>query len=748
MVLAEARSSSFEIPPGADFFAHCANRILEIRKDTHRNIPGHIYDVQTGLYDKEAQAIDKLLTACRGYMPPEDVTLVLNSYILALTAHADQYRDSGEPYSMHVTTVASYTVEKKLDARMIAACILHDTVEDTRDKPGLRITQETINDYISPDVAQIVQGLTAFRAEYGDKSIADEKTRLSIILSLLSDPRVAIIKIYDRLHNMETLQGKKKLSKRLEKITETQQIYIPLAKLLGMLDEAERLDYLCLRHDDRVDQSRLQSIVDARALFLQNFDAHNTLKELKSIAKVKHTLDWRVSSDAATYRDPASEHHVNINISVSKVSSADGVKGAEKLWNVMRRFIHHTDSFTVEGLPHENEFYKDMQDGLSDSLHFWVVRVNDGTRFHMHIYPTDVFHIELTSITAAYQQKAISTADRELYMLADYKRQLLAERLSEVLRDMGGVNMVPRYLMRSLEWRLPANMMYVIGLNRTDDGEVQKPWRMKRGSTVLDYAYAIAYSGAWTKIESVEVNGEEKSLSYILQPKDVVHIHFADTSTVTPAWIHIFTTEPDGPKDVESRLIKALRSSPKEESELFTDIRREGLVQCQKYLPAGDPVFRYGLLESAARLLVEEAVEDIQVYMEENHLHGLLTTLQQQPKDTQLQKLFYFGVGLGIVNKDMIDTVMNLAGEANRQVRMVEIEFRENIEGQMSAVGDITKKLGINLLGAQVVADAGGLRVIMYISPQDRSKIQDLSGEVWANERLRELTFSSIHANF
>ncbi len=158
-------------------------------------------------------------------------------------AHIKDKRKSGEPYITHPIAVAEIIAGFRLDRDTVIAAILHDTVEDTH------VTLEQITTKYGAKVAQLVDGVTKLKSSQHNKQQNKAATFHKILLSTLDDPRVLIIKLSDRLHNMSTLGAVSK-PKQQATARETLNFYIPLARVMGMNDIADYIEILCYRNLD------------------------------------------------------------------------------------------------------------------------------------------------------------------------------------------------------------------------------------------------------------------------------------------------------------------------------------------------------------------------------------------------------------------------------------------------------------------------------------------------------------------
>ena len=153
---------------------------------------------------------------------------VQRAYEIAAKAHAGQKRRSGDPYITHPVAVAGILADLGMDVPTICAALLHDTVEDTD------VTIDTLNNDFGELVSLIVDGVTKLdKVKAGDADAAQSETIRKMVVAMARDPRVLVVKLADRLHNMRTLRFLPE-HKQERKARETLEIYAPLAHRLGM----------------------------------------------------------------------------------------------------------------------------------------------------------------------------------------------------------------------------------------------------------------------------------------------------------------------------------------------------------------------------------------------------------------------------------------------------------------------------------------------------------------------------------
>ena len=169
-----------------------------------------------------------LLRSLRLKLKPRDKELVRTAFEMAADAHKTMRRKSGEPYILHPLAVANICVEEiGLGVRSSICALLHDTVEDTD------ITLEDVEREFGTEIARIVDGLTKISSVIDTNTSQQAENFKKILLTLTDDPRVILIKLADRLHNMRTMDYMKR-EKQLKISSETVWVYAPLAHRMGL----------------------------------------------------------------------------------------------------------------------------------------------------------------------------------------------------------------------------------------------------------------------------------------------------------------------------------------------------------------------------------------------------------------------------------------------------------------------------------------------------------------------------------
>ncbi|MCT8089484.1 bifunctional (p)ppGpp synthetase/guanosine-3',5'-bis(diphosphate) 3'-pyrophosphohydrolase [Acinetobacter sp. C_4_1] len=189
-----------------------------------------------------SQAKQQLKIIIDAYLSASDVERVLVACDYADIAHDGITRKSGEPYILHPIAVSSILAHMRLDAETLMAALLHDVIEDTD------FNKEDITEKFGRTVAELVDGVTKL-SHSSDKEYNKAASFRKILQATLQDPRVIIIKLADRYHNMTTL-GSLRPDKRARIAQETFDIFVPMARIVGMNEMADNLEHLCYQNLD------------------------------------------------------------------------------------------------------------------------------------------------------------------------------------------------------------------------------------------------------------------------------------------------------------------------------------------------------------------------------------------------------------------------------------------------------------------------------------------------------------------
>ena len=224
---------------------------------------------------------------------------VTMAYELAARAHDGILRESGEPYITHPLNVCKILLDMEIyDADTLSAALLHDVVEDTD------ISLEDIKEIINKDTAILVDGVTKIsRLNFINKENQNLANTRKIINGLNKDVRIIIIKLADRLHNMKTLQYKRR-EKQIENAKETLQLFVPLAISIGaytIKNELEDLSLMYLEPDEyrRIEEQKLKLYQDFGPRLRE---VEEKTKEILTNKNIPHNIKLRTRNIYDTYK--------------------------------------------------------------------------------------------------------------------------------------------------------------------------------------------------------------------------------------------------------------------------------------------------------------------------------------------------------------------------------------------------------------------------------------------------------------
>ena len=257
-------------------------------------VPAPAGKTQAAVREVDQQAIDRrleaLLKQVHANRPTDDIALIRKAWEFSVQHHRGQMRASGEPYIIHPLEVAEVLAEMKMDSTSIAAGLLHDSVEDT---PA---TNEEIAAGFGDQVAHIVEGVTNIdKIEFANREDRQAENVRKMLLAMVSDVRVVLIKLADRLHNMRTLEHLR--PERQESIArETLDIYAPLAHRLGMGKVRGELEDLAFRYTDPVSYEQVAAAVESRRVEGEQFlrGVEDTLTEQLRENGIEARVEWRI----------------------------------------------------------------------------------------------------------------------------------------------------------------------------------------------------------------------------------------------------------------------------------------------------------------------------------------------------------------------------------------------------------------------------------------------------------------------
>jgi guanosine-3',5'-bis(diphosphate) 3'-pyrophosphohydrolase len=439
-----------------------------------------------------------LLRHVQANRPNEDVSLIRKAWEFCVKHHEGQTRASGEPYIIHPLEVAEVLAEMKLDSTAIAAALLHDAVEDTQ------ATSEEIAAGFGDQVAHIVEGVTKIdKIQFANREDRQAENVRKMLLAVVSDVRVVLIKLADRLHNMRTLRHLK--PERQEAIArETLEIYAPLAHRLGMGKVRGELEDLAFRYTDPVSYERAAAAVEARRVEGEQFlrSVEDTLLEQLRENGIEARVEWRIKRLYSIFqkieRTKITFEQVYdllaIRVITKDVASCYAVFGLiHSLWRPVPGRIKD-----FIAIPRANRY---------QSLHTTVMG-EGGHQFEVQIRTEEMHRIAEEGIAAHWKYKA----GEGTVTARDEERLNWIRQLVEWQKEMTD----PNEFLSSLKMDLYPDEVYTF----TPKGKVVV---VPAGGTPIDFAYTIHTEVGHTCV-GAKVNGRMVPLRTKLRTGDIVEI--------------------------------------------------------------------------------------------------------------------------------------------------------------------------------------------------------------------------------
>ena len=469
--------------------------------------------------------IEDVIEKVQQNRPTADVELIRRAYLFSALHHRGQTRASGEPYLVHPLEVAEILAEMRLDAVSVSTGLLHDVVEDTL------VDVETIREYFGDEITVLVDGLTkiAHISNLSKEKQQAENVR-KMVLAMITDVRVVLIKLADRLHNMRTMQYLKP-EKRARISQETLDIYAPIAHRLGMGKLRSELEDLSFQNLYPEEYRRLAKEVDARR------------PELEAILeKIKATIAEKLTENEVPFSEI--QGRVKRLYSLWKKLKKRKLMIEQVYDLIAARIITANDRkycYLALSVIHDTwtpvpERFRDWiaipRDNLYQSLHTSVVG-DGGQPFEVQIRTSDMHRIAEEGVAAhwKYKESKLGASDDDESL--DELRKVV-ERLLLPLVESTEQNDDSEDFIESLKLDLFPKDVYAF----TPMGKVIQ---LPRGSTPIDFAYAI-HSEVGDTCTGAKINGRISPIKTPLQNGDVVEILTTQSSKPSRDWLNYVVT--------------------------------------------------------------------------------------------------------------------------------------------------------------------------------------------------------------
>ena len=498
-----------------------------------------------------AKEYKELLKISYQSLSREDRKLIRLAFNTSVDAHKNQRRKSGEPYVFHPIAVAKIVASKiGLDATCIAAALLHDVIEDTE------YSEKNIKELFGKKISKIVVGLTKISklAKEENVSLQAENFR-KMLLTLNDDVRVILIKIADRLHNMQTLESMTN-EKQIKIASETLYIYAPIAHRIGLYDVKSELEDLGLKYTEpemfKNIKNKIEQTKDEQDKYIKNFSRRISEKLRKENLKFK--INGRPKS-IYSIRDKI----VNKNISFEEVYDKFAIRIIYQSENETEKFLAWkiysiiTDHYTPNPLRLRDWITSPRSNGY-EALHITVV--GPGSKWvEVQIRSERMHEIAEKGYAAHYMYKKGNQNENGL--------EEWLNRLQEVLEDTDS-NALD--FVEDFKLNLYSTEIFVF----TPAGELKS---LAKGSTALDFAFSI-HTGLGLKTRGVKVNGIMVPLSHVLKSGDQIEIIKSENTKPSSSWLDYVKTS-----RAKAKIRTALKEDKKALAEEGKEILRRKLKQ-------------------------------------------------------------------------------------------------------------------------------------------------------------------------
>ncbi|MGJ8761769.1 MULTISPECIES: bifunctional (p)ppGpp synthetase/guanosine-3',5'-bis(diphosphate) 3'-pyrophosphohydrolase [unclassified Polaribacter] len=510
----------------------------------------------TATIEEENKEIAKrykdLLKGTYEIMSKEDKELIRKAFDIAVDAHSDQRRKTGEPYIYHPIAVAKIVAyEIGLDAVSIASALLHDVVEDTE------YTLEDMENLFGETIAKIVNGLTKISRlnKEQDASIQAENFR-KMLLTLNDDVRVILIKIADRLHNMQTMDAMP-AHKQVKIASETLYIYAPLAHRLGLYNIKTELEDLGLKYTEPEAYfgilGKIKESKEDQKKYLQRFeetlksglDKENFDYEIKGRFKSIYSIRRKMINQNVTFDEVYDKYAIRI---IYNPNSNDDKFDAWKIYTIV------TDYFKPNPTRLRDWISQPKSTGY-EALHITVVGP-DSQWVEVQIRSNRMNEIAEKGYAAHFKYKQGVTKDNGL----DDWLNKLKETLET--QTLNAVDFVENFKLN-----LYSKEIYVF----TPKGDLKS---LPKNATALDFAFSI-HTDVGLKCRGAKVNGKLLPLSHQLKSGDQIEVITSSSNKPNARWLDFVIT---------ARAKARIRAALNEEEKLIADEGKAILIRKLRHL--------------------------------------------------------------------------------------------------------------------------------------------------------------------
>ncbi|HEU4861444.1 MAG TPA: bifunctional (p)ppGpp synthetase/guanosine-3',5'-bis(diphosphate) 3'-pyrophosphohydrolase [Chitinophagaceae bacterium] len=564
-----------------------------------------------------------LLRALKTKLKPGDKRLIRLAFEMAVEAHKTMRRKSGEPYILHPIAVARICVEEiGLGVRSTICSLLHDTVEDTD------ISLEDVEREFGNEIARIVDGLTKISNVIDVNASQQAENFKKILLTLTDDPRVILIKLADRLHNMRTLDHMK-VDKQLKISSETVYVYAPLAHRMGLYNIKTEMEDLAMKYLEpeiyKEIARKLAETKKERSRYINEFI--KPLKDKLEKAELKfeiygrpkhiHSIQNKMKKKGVSFEEVYDLFAIRIILD----STAD--KEKEDCWKV---YSIITDEYTPAPERLRDWLSNPKSNGY-EALHTTVMGPQ-GKWVEVQIRTKRMNEIAEKGLAAHWKYKEGSSDENRFDKWFQQIREVIGNQ------DTDSVDFLQDFKTSFL-----AEEIYVY----TPKGDVKM---LPVGSTALDFAFSI-HSAIGVKTIGAKVNHKLVPLSHKLRSGDQVEIITSNKQKPSEDWLNFVVT---------SKAKGRIRDALKEEKRKIAD---EGKYTVQRKIEGMgaafnqhniDELWSYYKLNSPLDLFYQVAIKNID--LKELKEFKVFGDKIEAPRPVKIQEIKVDGFHQPLAKKD------------------------------------------------------------------------------------------------
>ena len=463
--------------------------------------------------DQDNSSLTQLV---KTYLPKREIDKVWEAYRFSEKAHSGQKRRSGEAYISHPVSVACIAARFHLDSQSIQAALLHDVVEDTES------TELEIESKFGKQVSTLVTGLSKLdKVEFQDANEAQAENFRKMLLAMTQDVRVMLIKLSDRLHNMQTIQSLDE-SKKIRIAQETVDIYAPIANRLGLNNLYQELEDLCFEVLHPVRYKTIQKAIKA--------SRGNRKEVIEKISnEISHKLKSVKTKAEITGREknPASIHR-------KMLEDQTGFNQINDIYAFRIIVNDINDCYLTLGTLHS--LYNPIPGKFKDYIA--IPKANGYQSLHSTLLGPFGVPVEIQIRTKNMHQLAeAGVAAHWLYKTKDAHVTDLQQKTNQWLKRMLDIQNDSSNSLEFLEHLkvdLFPDEVYVF----SPDGKI---FALPKNSSSIDFAYAV-HSDVGNKAVSAKINQMLVPLRTKLSTGDHVEIITSTLAKPNPTWLNFVIT--------------------------------------------------------------------------------------------------------------------------------------------------------------------------------------------------------------